>query len=184
MEVKKCFIEFGEYTRPGTKKADITGIVLHWFGNVGAGVYNHARWFNAIRDRGAGANGGGFASYHYGVEGDLVAQYMPDIEVAYHAGPSTRTNSEIRDRLGGLPNWRTIGIAMAHPNLKSINPETLETTAHLVAYLSAKYGFLTDVIIRHYDCTGKLCPEPLCHSKPWREFLERVAYIDGVIEDA
>lgn len=58
-------------------------------------------------------------------------------------------------------------------------PEAIENTAKLVAYLAKKYNIDMDHIIRHGDATGKLCPQPFAWppekgDQSWSEFKNLV----------
>lgn len=58
-------------------------------------------------------------------------------------------------------------------------PEAIENTAKLVAYLAKKYNIDMDHIIRHSDATGKLCPQPFAWppekgDQSWNEFKNLV----------
>lgn len=54
-----------------------------------------------------------------------------------------------------------------------IEPQTLKNTIELVRYLKDKYNITN--IARHYDCTKKICPEPLVRNENlWQDFLKEV----------
>ena len=176
MEIEQRLIKHGKHTRPGDELREVRGVVLHWTGNPGAGIDNHRAWFNTI------ASTGPFASYHYMVDKERVVQLVPDDEIAYHAGPSGQTADWVRERLGGLPNWRTLAVSMVHDDEHAIPEQTRRTAAELCADIMARYGLNTDTVLRHYDCTGKACPGPFLDRVKWVSFLEDVARIDGEIE--
>ena len=58
--------------------------------------------------------------------------------------------------------------------------ETQESLVWLVAKLMKEYGIGIDHVIRHYDVTGKICPNPYVKNNKmrtswtWDEFLARV----------
>ena len=178
MRVTRKLLKRGQYTRPGRLMPRVAGVVLHWTGNAGAGIDEHRRWFNSIR------NSGSYASYHYMVDTERVVQLIPEDEIAYHAGPSGHTQDWVREKLGGLPNWRTIGVSMAHQSDKDVEEATVRQAKLLIADIMCRHGLNTDVVLRHYDCTGKACPRPFLDRVEWGSFLEDVARIDGEIEGA
>lgn len=56
----------------------------------------------------------------------------------------------------------------------------VNNTAKLVAYLANKYNISLDHIVRHADCTGKLCPQPFAWppekgDAEWESFKSKVA---------
>lgn len=56
----------------------------------------------------------------------------------------------------------------------------VENLAKTVAYLANKYNISLDHIVRHGDCTGKLCPQPFVFpfeegDKKWDEFKLKVS---------
>ena len=57
----------------------------------------------------------------------------------------------------------------------TITPQTVDRAVELVKYLMAKYGIDVDHVVRHYDVTGKLCPEPWVRDESlWRKFKARL----------
>ena len=46
-----------------------------------------------------------------------------------------------------------------------INEQTQNKTLEVVQWLMEKYGVPLENVVRHYDVTGKLCPEPFVKSK-------------------
>lgn len=57
---------------------------------------------------------------------------------------------------------------------------TIENTAKLVAYLMNLYNINIDHVVRHCDCTGKLCPAPYTWppekgDSAWESFKNKVA---------
>ena len=57
----------------------------------------------------------------------------------------------------------------------TITPQTVDRAVVLVKYLMAKYGIDVDHVVRHYDVTGKLCPEPWVRDESlWRKFKARL----------
>ena len=46
-----------------------------------------------------------------------------------------------------------------------INEQTQNKTLEVVQWLMQKYGMPLENVVRHYDVTGKLCPESFVKSK-------------------
>lgn len=56
-----------------------------------------------------------------------------------------------------------------------IKSGVIDTAAELTRYLMDKYGIPKSNVVRHYDVTGKACPEPFVrNSKQWDDFKERL----------
>ena len=56
-----------------------------------------------------------------------------------------------------------------------ITAQTVDHTVELVRWLMDKYGIDVDHVVRHYDVTGKDCPEPWVRDESlWRKFKARL----------
>ena len=159
MRIREDFLTIRPHTRSGDPLRIITGVVIHWVGTGGHTPEIVKAYFDELPA--PGEPGGRNASAHYvvGIDGEIV-RLIPENETAWHAGPSADTYPETEELLGGLPNWRTIGIELCHPTATGeFTPATLRAGAELAADILHRNG-VTDrrYIIRHYDCTGKDCP--------------------------
>ena len=57
----------------------------------------------------------------------------------------------------------------------TITQQTVDRTVELVRWLMDKYGIDVDHVVRHYDVTGKDCPEPWVRDESlWRKFKARL----------
>ena len=57
----------------------------------------------------------------------------------------------------------------------TITAATVDRTVELVKMLMKKYNIAADHVIRHYDVTGKSCPEPWVRDESrWTEFKKRL----------
>ena len=148
-------LQKGKHTRSGIAMPNVFGIVVHWLGNAGQGPGGLIRYFDSIRD-----NGPRFASYHYVIDFDgNVVCLIPEDEVAWHAGPSDKTNPVIRDVLPRLPNWCTVGVAICHKEWTG--QPTAKTESSLVALcvdVCNRHHLTSNRVFRHNDITGKVCP--------------------------
>ena len=60
------------------------------------------------------------------------------------------------------------------PHRGGFAAETVENTVELVRFLMDKYKIPIEKVIRHYDVTGKLYPEPYVDEKKWSEFKGKI----------
>lgn len=152
-------------------------IVIHYVGALGGALANVNYYGSGYR--------GASAHYFVGHSGE-VYQLVEDKDVAWHCGAKTYKHPECR-------NANSIGIEMCVRNKGSqddqsrdwyFEDETVNSTIELVRYLMAKYGIDADHVIRHYDVTGKICPNPYVynHTKhTWNDFKLRIS--EGTKED-
>jgi N-acetylmuramoyl-L-alanine amidase CwlA len=139
-------------TRNFTDKNDssrIEYIVIHYTGNDGDTAYNNTKYFKT-EYRGASA--------HYFVDETSIWQCVLDEDIAWHCGATRYKHPYCR-------NENSIGIEMCcRKNISNgtwyFEEETIKTTIELVKELMAKYNIPASNVIRHYDVTGKTCPEP------------------------
>ena len=136
-------------------------IVIHYVGSVSTAKNNATYFYSENRK----------ASAHYFVDENEIWQVVEDKDAAWHVGATKYYNS--------CRNNNSIGIEMCCKKLNGmwyIEPQTIANTIALTRYLAKKYGVDTKYhICRHFDCTGKLCPEPMVRNeKLWIEFLKQV----------
>lgn len=162
----------------------VKAVAIHWTANTkpGADAMAHRAYFN----NGAPGIGGTFraASAHYCVDGgerNPVVQLMPTTEVAFHCGDKplgkykTAGKNMIAGTSGLTPNYFTIGIELC------VNPEgdwnkTFQRGAMLAARELERYGLtITDGLLRHWDITGKKCPQMFLKIEEWNKFRAAVS---------
>ena len=141
-------------------------IVVHYTANGGitATAKSNANYFSSTYRE---------ASAHYVVdEGDTVYCCVPPSNAAYAVGDIGK------GRLKGIvTNYNSISIEMvSHSNAQGyyIPEKTIENTAELIKQLMSRYGIPINNIIRHYDVTGKLCPEPYIDNAKWEQFIKKI----------
>lgn len=105
------------------------------------------------------------ASWHYQVDEGKIYQSFDDSVVCWHAGDGTASYA--------TGNNNGIGIEMC------INDDgnydgAMHMDAKLVAYLLHKYNLTMENVKRHYDFSGKICPNYMINTGRWTEFLELV----------
>ena len=132
-------------------------IVIHYVGATG-GAEANCRYY-ASKYIGASAH------YYVGFNGEIW-QSVEDGDIAWHCGAKTYRHPECR-------NSNSIGIEMCVRNKGSQTAEsrdwyfeeaTVQAAAMLTRELMKKYGVPADHVIRHYDVTGKICPNPYVYN--------------------
>lgn len=132
-------------------------IVIHYVGALG-GAEANCKWY-------AGGNRGASAHYFVGFDGEIW-QSVEDQDIAWHCGAKTYRHPECR-------NANSIGIELCVRNKGSqadtsrdwyFEDATVKAAIVLTKELMAKYGVPADHIIRHYDVTGKICPNPYVYN--------------------
>lgn len=152
----------GNYTARRT--AAIRYIVIHYTGAPGT-ARNCGTYFGREGDIGASA--------HYFVDAHNVIQSVPDTGRAWHCGAPAYRHPECR-------NDNSLGVELCcSPNGDGtwrFAPETLDNAVLLVRALMEQYRIDVDHIVRHYDVTGKVCPEPFVRdTAQWEAFRARLA---------
>lgn len=159
-----------EYNHRKGRIEPIRYIVIHYVGATGSAKANCEYY----------ASGDVGASAHYFVDFDgEVWRSVKDEDTAWHCGASKYVHPECR-------NANSIGIEMCVRNKgdKSATSRdwyfedaTVEGAINLTRELMAKYNIPEENVLRHYDCTGKTCPNPYVynHTKhTWDEFRKAI----------
>lgn len=118
------------------KSIDI--LTLHWMAGTLAGT--DAVFQNTQTE----------TSAHYGVENTTVHQYVRESDTAWHSGVSSI-------------NQRSIGIEHSAAPGRNASPQTIETSAQLVAEICGRYDIPIDRdhIIKHSEVYATQCPGTL-----------------------
>lgn len=140
--VQETHLPVNRFSRPGIPLEEINGVVIHYVGNPNTTAEANRNYFASLSTGQANT----FASSHFivGLEGEVL-QCIPLTEIAYAS----------KDR-----NGDTIAIEVCHPDETGKFSEiTYERIVELTAWLCYTFDLepATDVI-RHYDVTGKRCP--------------------------
>lgn len=138
-------------------------VVIHYTANNGDTAQNNCKYFNSPNRK---------ASAHYFVGRDGVFQSVQDIHTAWHCGGSSYKHKYCR-------NANSIGIEMCSKidgNGKYyIENSVIDNAIDLTKYLMDKYNISSSNVIRHYDVTGKTCPEPFVRDENlWKNFKSQL----------
>jgi len=143
-------------------------IVIHYVGALG-GAEANCKYY-ASRYVGASAH------YFVGFSGEIW-QSVEDKNIAWHCGSKTYIHPECR-------NSNSIGIELCVRNKGSqsdtsrdwyFEDATVASAKILTRHLMEQYGIREDHVIRHYDVTGKICPNPYVYnhtSHTWDDFKD------------
>lgn len=178
MEIKKLLTPYNH--NEGTIDR-IKYIVIHYVGATG-GAEANCKWY---------AGGNRSASAHYFVDFDgSIWQSVEDKDIAWHCGAKSYVHPECR-------NANSIGIEMCVRNNGSkadtsrdwyFEDATVRAAIELTRELMAKYHIPADHVIRHYDVTGKICPNPYVYNAgkhTWDQFKAALtAPQEGWVKDA
>lgn len=163
MQINKLLTPYNHNT--GTVDR-IKYIVIHYVGATG-GAEANCKWY-------AGADRSASAHYYVDFDGS-VWQSVEDQNIAWHCGAKKYVHPECR-------NSNSIGIEMCVRNRGNkadtsrdwyFEDATVQTAIELTRELMAKYNVPADHVIRHYDVTGKICPNPYVYNHTqhtWEDF--------------
>lgn len=136
-------------------------VVIHYVGSEGDAMAN-AKYFQKEK-RGSSAH------YFVGFNGDIW-QAVDDGNIAWHCGATRYKHNQCR-------NTNSIGIELccrknADNATWRFEKATVNKAAKLTAMLLHQYDIPLKNVVRHYDVTGKVCPEPFVRDKKaWNDFL-------------
>ena len=140
-------------------------IVVHYVGAAGDAEANCKYFYDNYR--------GASANYFVGHKGD-VWQCVEDKDVAWHCGASSYKHKECR-------NSNSIGVELCCKQKGSNNTwyfeeATIKSATELIRDLMAKYNIPASNVLRHYDITSKVCPEPFVRDTgAWSTFKAGLA---------
>lgn len=145
-------------------------IVIHYVGATGGAKANCQYYAECNRN----------ASAHYFVDFDgSIWQSVEDQDVAWSVGGKKYQNTNGGSFHGICTNTNSLNIEMCvrkTGNKWYFELETEKSTLDLVRMLMKKYNIPVDKVIRHYDVTGKICPEPYVRdTKQWTSFLNSLS---------
>ena len=190
-EVTERLLTPNEYSRPGTKRRQTLGLVMHWTANPHADALANVRYFE---NRKTGLSGYGSAHYVISQDG-LVIRCIPELEVAYHCGSSQvdpaslKVYTDLARRLfpdycykSTSPNLCTIGVELCPiDSAGRFADATLEAACDLAADIMVRYKLDTERLVTHHDVVGwKDCPRWwVKHPEAFGAFKLQVADMAG-----
>ncbi len=150
------------YTKGG--RQHIKYIVVHYTANDGDTARNNGNYFSQPNRN---------ASAHYFVDENEIIQSVKDTDTAWHCGAKSYKHELCR-------NDNSIGIEMCSEKDQNgqyyINQATQNRTIRLIKVLMKQYNIPIENVLRHYDVTGKLCPEPFVKNQvQWLDFKKRLS---------
>lgn len=162
MEIKQVPAHQSNYNKG--RKQPIQYIVVHYTANNGDRAEGNGNYF-------AQANRN--ASAHYFVDENTIVQSVLDNDTAWHCGAKSYKHEKCR-------NNNSIGVEMCSEKDNSgqyyINQETQNTAIAVVKIIMEKYNIPLENVLRHYDVTGKICPEPFVRNQvQWLDFKKRLS---------
>lgn len=165
MKINREYVEKNinrDIRKAGVRKIEY--LVIHYVGAEST-ARNNAIYF-ASRYVGASA--------HYFVDETSIYQSVYDKNIAWSLGNNTYKHPKAR-------NHNTLNIEMCVKKKSGkwyFEPKTVTNTIALSRYLVNKYKIPKTNLIRHYDVTGKNCPEPFVRdTKAWNDFKNKVYYV-------
>ncbi len=154
IKINEKLIKYNYSSRNGTS---IKYIVIHDTDNKdpGANAENHYRYFNS---------GDRQASAHYFIDDTQILRVVKDNNKSWHCGDGKGKN--------GITNANSIGIEMCVNSDGDFNI-TYVKTIDLTRYLMDKYNIPLDRVVRHYDASGKICPDIFSENSwaKWKQFI-------------
>ncbi|MDD3570229.1 MAG: N-acetylmuramoyl-L-alanine amidase [Lachnospiraceae bacterium] len=159
---KKIFPASSDNYTKGRKES-VKFIVLHYTANDGDTAKGNCKYFATL-----GRN----ASAHYFVDENGVYQSVADGDTAWSVGASSYIHRVCR-------NNNSISVEMCSKKDLTgnyyIKEKTVSNAVELVKELMKKHHVTIANVLRHYDVTGKKCPEPFVRDiAQWTEFKRRL----------
>lgn len=159
---KEC--NYNNYQKCNSR--NIEYIVIHYTGNKGDSAKNNVDYFAREKVK---------TSAHYFVDENEIWQSVHDADIAWHCGAKNYKHKTCR-------NSNSIGIEMCLlDKVGNIRLKTIDNTVNLVRELMQRYNINSKNVIRHFDVTGKNCPEPMItNDKLWHDFKKKLEDIQDM----
>ena len=166
MNINTVYAHTSNYTKG--RKQLIKYIVVHYTANDGDTARNNGNYFSQPNRN---------ASAHYFVDENEIIQSVKDTDTAWHCGAKSYKHELCR-------NDNSIGIEICSEKDEQgkyyINESTQNNTIELIKQLMQKYDISIESVLRHYDVTGKLCPEPFVRNQvQWLDFKQKLIEKEG-----
>lgn len=135
---------------------DVEYIVEHDTGVLGQTAKNNADYFYTV-NRGASAN--------YFADKKYIYEVVPPGKKAWHVGDDKSGDShDVGDLIN---NSNTIGIELCAEKDGTFHPQTIANAAWLTQKLMKDFGVPASKVVRHYDASGKNCPQRMNIDGKW-----------------
>ena len=146
------------------RTAKIQYIVIHYTGNNGDTAKGNAEYFSRTANIKASA--------HFFCDENTFYQSVLPYDTAYHVGANNYKHQYCR-------NQNSIGIEMCSKKDAKGNyyiPEkTVKNAVELTKKMMQLYDIPIENVLRHYDVTGKKCPEPFVGTPSlWENFKNKL----------
>jgi len=155
---------------------NIKYIVIHYTANDGDTDEGNSSYFHGTY-RGASA--------HYFIDEDSSTQVVLDNDISWHCGDTQKYTNGGAQYKSICTNLNSIGIEMCsdkNNGVYYISDKTVANTITVVKALMKKYGIDSAHVIRHYDVTGKICPQPfVANVNLWNYFKSKLIKGDDTI---
>lgn len=150
-------------------KIDPIYIVIHETGNRGVGADADAHYIYWNKDEEAER------STHFVVDENKIVQLLPLDAMGWHVGDN-KGHSDIK-------NINSIGIEIC-VNEDGDYESARQRTIRLVKYLMRTLNIDDEHVVRHFDASGKLCPETMLkYPELWDDFKLRIKEPDLIFDD-
>lgn len=148
------------------KLSAVRYIVIHYTGNSNDTAENNGLYFKNVNKVKAGA--------HFFVDQKgKVVKSVPMTKVAWAVGGSKYPNTSGGGYYGICTNANSISIELCDNKTKDPSDKQIAAVKNLIKYIEKKCPNATH-IIRHYDVTGKLCPNRMLDKKVWNNFKKKI----------
>ena len=146
------------------RKEPVRYVVLHYTGNNGDTAKNNAIYF--------ARESPGVSAHYFTDEYDTVWRSVEDRDTAWHCGAKSYRHPHCR-------NANSVGVEMCSRKDGTgrfyIKERTVANAVRITVYLMKKHNIPPENILRHFDVTGKICPEPFVSDVAlWEAFLRKL----------
>ena len=137
-------------------------IVIHYVGAVSSAKANADYFYDTYRE----------ASAHYFIDENEIWQVVENWNAAWHCGDG-------KVKYNACRNSNSIGIEMCCKKDSNgnwyIEDSVIDKTIELTKELMEQYKIPIENVVRHYDVTHKVCPEPFVRNETkWLDFKKRL----------
>jgi N-acetylmuramoyl-L-alanine amidase CwlA len=195
MQIKEQLISLGHPNRKGEKIKPIA-VVIHYTGNDAPTATDTANvnyvgrkyiFKNGIYYEADGITEFRYGSAHWFIDQDSATLAIPQNEVAWGCGDRSlpynngyKGQTKIaKDIFNHKQNYLVINYEICNNDVIKNSDEDWKNACNNAIEIIVKdminYNISTDMIFRHYDITGKICPAPFVKDeKSWIDFKNKI----------